>query len=145
DLVHLNEQRIGNATADPVAQTLRIGDKDVVADELDSSAELCREHSPALPIVLGHSVLDRDDWVAPDKVGPVGDKPRRIEGFALAREAIGAVAVKFARRGVERQHYLLTRTITRGLNRLRDEAERCIGRGEVRGKPALVADIGVVA
>ena len=58
---------------------------------------------------------------------------------------VGAVAVELARRRVERQHDIVARVIAGGFDRLHDEAERRVGRGEVWRKPALVADIGVVA
>ena len=51
-----------------------IGDEQVVADEL---APCCRAGSvsdlPALPVVLGHAVLDGDDRIGADELGEIVD------------------------------------------------------------------------
>ena len=47
DLVHLDENRVGDAALDPVAQPLGVRDEDVVADELDAVAELARQRLQA--------------------------------------------------------------------------------------------------
>src|SRR5690349_10117522 len=95
DLVDLDEKRIGDAATDPVAQPLRVGDEQIVPDELDIASEFARQLSPAFPIVLGHSVLDRHDRIAADEIGPIGDEPGGIEGLALSGETIGSLAIEF--------------------------------------------------
>ena len=55
----------------PAAEPLGVGDEQVVADELHAVAELLGERGPAVPVVLGHAVLDRDDRVAVAQVGEV--------------------------------------------------------------------------
>src|SRR5271156_6004939 len=78
DLVDLDEQRISDAAPDPVAQPLRVGDEQIVADELDRAAELMRQLRPAVPVILGHSVLDRYDWVTANQIDPIGNKTGSI-------------------------------------------------------------------
>ena len=51
---------------DAAAQDRRVGHEDVVADELDAFADALGQLLPAVPVVLGHAVLERDDRVAPD-------------------------------------------------------------------------------
>src|SRR6266851_5897063 len=97
DLVDLDEQRIRNTPFDPIAQAARIGHEHIVADKLNRAAELMREKAPAVPIVLGHAIFDRDDRISANEIGPVSDEAGSIERLALAGEAIGAVAVEFAR------------------------------------------------
>ena len=46
-----------DARCDPVG----VGDEQVVADELDAVAEPGGQRDPAVPVVLGEAVLDRDD------------------------------------------------------------------------------------
>src|SRR6202022_88300 len=103
DLIDLDEQRVGDTARDPVAQPLRVGDEQIVSDELDRTAELARKLSPAVPVILGHSVLDRHDRVTVDEIRPIADEAGSIEGFALSGEMIGAIAVEFAGGGIERQ------------------------------------------
>ena len=63
DLVQLDEDRVGRPARDAAAQALDVRDEEVVADELDAIAELLRDELPAVPVVLGAAVLDRDDRV----------------------------------------------------------------------------------
>src|SRR3546814_2089971 len=69
DLVDLDEQRIGEATADAVAQPRRIGDEKIVAHKLHLAADPVGEQLPAFEIILGHAVLDRHDRIAVAKLG----------------------------------------------------------------------------
>src|SRR3546814_1966165 len=61
DLVHLDQDGVGDALADALGEALRVGDEDVVADELHLAAEALGERRPAVPIVLAHAVLDGED------------------------------------------------------------------------------------
>ena len=66
DLVDLDEDRVGDLLLDAFLQDLRVGDEDVVADQLHARAELVVERLPAVPVALGHAVLDGDDRVLVD-------------------------------------------------------------------------------
>ena len=63
DLVHLDQDRVGDPFVDPLGQDLRVGDEEVVADELDLGAEGLREVPPAVPVLLAEAVLDGDDGI----------------------------------------------------------------------------------
>ena len=76
---------------DPAAQALGVGDEEVVADELDPLAEPLGQQLPAVPVLLVHAVLDRDDRVAGAGVLPVGGHLLRGERAALVLEHVGAV------------------------------------------------------
>jgi uncharacterized protein YceH (UPF0502 family) len=65
--------------------------------------------------------------------------------LALALIAISAIFEEFARRGIECEHDVRAGLEASLVDRLQDEIERGIGRGKIGGKPALIADIGVVA
>src|SRR3990170_5730028 len=58
DLVHLDENGVGDALLDASLQPHHISDEKIVADELAASAQGLRERPPSLPVVLGHAVLD---------------------------------------------------------------------------------------
>ena len=57
----------------PSLEDLRIGDEQVVADDLDVLAEPLGEQLPAVPVVLGHAVFDADDRVLVDQVAQIVD------------------------------------------------------------------------
>jgi hypothetical protein len=60
DLVDLDEQGVGGLGVDAALEPLRVGDEEVVADDLDAAAQLLGQRLPAVPVVLGERVLDRD-------------------------------------------------------------------------------------
>jgi hypothetical protein len=62
DLVDLDQRRVPDAAGDGVGDDGRIGDEDVVADELDPVAQPGGERGPAVPVVLAQAVLDQPDW-----------------------------------------------------------------------------------
>ena len=67
---------------------LGVRHEQVVADELDAVAEPARQLGPAGPVVLGQAVLDRDDRVAVDPVGPEVDQLAGVERPVLRREPV---------------------------------------------------------
>ena len=71
DLVDLDQDRIGDALPDAVAQPLGVGDEQIVADELHLVADQIGQRLPAFPIVLRHAVLDRDDRILGRELGEI--------------------------------------------------------------------------
>src|SRR5215216_1563779 len=63
DLVDLYEDGVSDALADATGEYLRVGNKKVVADELDSVPEPLRDHGPPFPIILGEAVLYAQDRI----------------------------------------------------------------------------------
>ena len=99
---------------------------------------------PARPVVLRAAVFDRDDRVAAGELLEVAHQALGIERAAFAGEDVFAVAEELARRRVEREGDVESRRVAGRLAGARDEGECRVGRGEVGGESALVADIGVV-
>ena len=64
DLVHLEEETVAGLLLDRSLDAERVGDREVVADDLD--AGLAGEVAPRLPVVLVEGVLDRHDRVLLD-------------------------------------------------------------------------------
>ena len=84
DLVDLDQDAVGDARSRcPARSRFGVGDEQVVADELDLVAELVGQQLPAVPVVLGAAVLDRDDRVLRDQLGEIA-RPCRPESSALA-------------------------------------------------------------
>jgi hypothetical protein len=52
DLVDLDQDRIGNAVADPLAEALCVGDEQIVPDQLQPRSELVGQRLPARHVIL---------------------------------------------------------------------------------------------
>jgi len=71
DLVHFYENRIGGAALNPTREAGGVSHEKVVAHQLQLFADRVGEQFPALPIVFGHTVFNREDrGVLPHPVGP---------------------------------------------------------------------------
>src|SRR6185437_5100051 len=53
DLIELYENRVGDFLLDAARENLRIGDENIVADQLQFVAEGFRQQSPSLPVLFG--------------------------------------------------------------------------------------------
>ena len=74
DLVWLDEDGVSGLHVDAFLEKLRIGNEEVVADELDTVAEALGKHLPAVPVVFAEAVLDGDYWVVVgNPLVPVGE------------------------------------------------------------------------
>ena len=111
---------------------------------LDLAAQRLGQLLPAVPVVLGAAVLDRDDRIAADQLLVVLHHARRIERLALAGQHVFAVVEELAGRRIEREGDVLARSVAGLLAGLGDEAQRLVGRFQVGRETALVADIGAV-
>ena len=106
DLVELDEDGVRRVLLDRPGDPLGVRDQQVVADELDGRPQPLGQVPPALPVVLGEAVLERDDRVARGPIGPQVDQLTGIERPALARQHVarrravdaGALLDELARR-----------------------------------------------
>ena len=80
----------------PSARILGVGDKQVVANQLDCAAEFLRQQFPAFAVVFVHAVFNGNDGVAGGQVGQVVGEFRAAQGFAFGGEVVFSVFVKFA-------------------------------------------------
>jgi hypothetical protein len=83
-----------------------IGHEHVVADELAFVANQVGQHLPTFQVVLGHSILDRNDRIARDELGKIVHLLLSRANFALALIAIGTILEKLGRGGIERERQL---------------------------------------
>ena len=84
----LMSTELAAASSMPRAMRARVRHEQVVTDELDATAEPLGQLPPADPVVLGQAVLDRDDRVAVDPVGPQLDELVAVERPALLGEDV---------------------------------------------------------
>ena len=125
----------------PRAEALGVGDEHVVADEL-ARAEPARERSPAVPVVLGHPVLDRHEREPLAEAAQVLDPVGRREGPALTGELVGAVAIQLGGGDVDGERDVAARLQAHGGDRLDEQLEGLLVRVEARREPALVPEAG---
>ena len=98
------------------------------------------EELPAVPVLLVHAVLDRDDRVAVAERAPVLRQLLAAQHAALVLEAIRAVAVELAGGRVERDRDVLAGLVARRLDARHERLQRLLVRAEVGREAALVAD-----
>ena len=143
DLVELDQDRIAGVLADAAFQALGIGHEEVVADQLHARAQLARQRLPSRPIVLGQSVLDRDDRIAVDPVAVQAHHLFRVARlFVRAREDVAAVLVEFAGGRVERERDVVAGPVAGLGDRFEDHLDRFLVVTQVGSEAALVADVG---
>ena len=106
------------------------------------SPERVGERLPAVPVLLGHPVLDGHDRVPVDQFHPVGRQLAGAEGAALAGQHVVAVPPQLAGGGVEGDGDLLAGLAAGLFDRLEQEADRVLVGGQVRREATLVAHRG---
>ena len=145
DLVDLDQDRVGHAQINALAEELDVGDEQIVADELDLAAELFGQQFPAVPIAFGAAVFDGDDreLLAPalvhgDHVG--GGTPGLV---ALGEDVLLGFGVEELAGGdIEGDEDILAGLVAGGLDGLDEDFEGGGVAGEGGGESAFVADGG---
>src|SRR5262249_48486473 len=94
DLIDLDQNGIRHVFGYSSSEKFHIRDKKIVADQLNFCAEFIRQFLPALPIILGATVLDRNDRKPRAKLGVVIDQ--FFSGFFCTTGFFENVNVLFA-------------------------------------------------
>src|SRR5206468_12803831 len=134
----LDEDRVRSTLVDPALQAPEARDEDVVADELHAAADLFGQRLPRGPVVLGESVLDRDDREPLGQLPQVRDHPGAVDIAPL--EDVAAVPEELGRRRVQGNRDPLAMACP--LRRLEQRLDRLLARAEIRRETALVAYAG---
>ena len=91
---------------------------------------------PAVQIVFGHAVLDRDDRIARDEVGEIFAPARRARaGLALAFVDVFAVLEELGRGAVEREHDVVAGLVAGLLDRFMTKSSAASADGRFGAKP----------
>ena len=148
DLVELDQDGVAAAKLDTLLKALGVGNKEIVADELDLLAELCCHLLPTFPVLLVKTVLDRGDRIFLDKACPMGDKligGEILAALGLMIEALAFFALPLGSSGIHSKHEVLAGLVAGGLDGLKDQLDGVLISAEaVGGKAALIADSGNV-
>ncbi len=140
DLVDLDQQRVPGFLRDTPRKPLRIGDEQVVTNELYRVAEPGCEPHPAAPVVLGEWILDRHDRVGRDQFGVV--VAELLGGTRRSLELVGPVGEELGRGHVQSKGDVLPRPESRLVDGRHKQVERGPVGGQVRGETAFVTDSG---
>src|SRR6266849_8885490 len=97
---------------------------------------------PAVPIVFRHAVFDADDRVDVNPLLIQVDQLERRQRQAFPGELVAPLLVELAGSGVKRQGDLITRLVPGLADRLDDELEGVLVRGQVGREAALVPHSG---
>ncbi len=131
---------------DALGEDAGVRDEDVVAHELDLAAQRLGHEPPAVLVLLGDAVLDRNDGVA---LHPVLVEPDHLLGSLAGLvglvEHVLPVLEELARGRVEGERDLFTRLEARLLDGREDHLDRLVVGLQARCKSALIADGRVVA
>src|SRR5450756_666802 len=140
DLVELDQQGVRGLQLDALGEADRVGDEQVVADDLRLVADRGDQGHPVAPLVLGQRVLDGHERVVTNELRVVRDHL----GAALAAtlEDVRAVFEELGRRDVQREADILARDVPGLLDRDQDQVEGRAVVLEVRSETALVAQTG---
>ncbi|GIX61506.1 uncharacterized protein BcabD6B2_09410 [Babesia caballi] len=147
NLVDLEEKRVARFLLQGSLDALGVGDQKVVAHNLDGRTNLLSEHLVRLPVVLVEGVLDGNDGVLAAQLLVVGDHlGARLEvGLGkLEAEVVGLGLLDVELRSSDvhgNLHLTVEASLLDGLNQ---KVKRLLGRLDVGGEPALVADVGGV-
>ena len=144
DLIELDQNGVRHVFVDAAAENRRVGDEDVVPDELHTRAQLASEHRPAGPVAFGKTVLDGHDRILPQPVFP---ETHHLFGAAVGLtrlpEGVAAVAgPELARGRIERHPHVAAGREAGGGDGLEDDVDRLLVRLEIGREASLVADAG---
>ena len=140
NLVDLYEQRVGRLLINALLQASRVGDKEVIADDLDLIANSGGQGGVAFPVVFLQWVLDGHDGVLVDEL--LVDLGHLLGGVLAAFEVVLAVLVELGGSDVEGQGNVLAWLEAGLLDGLNDDVERSAGGIDGRSKAALIAQTG---
>ena len=144
DLVDLDENGIGHALLDAGGQALHVSDEQVVTHQLDLGTDGLREHGPALPVVLAHTVLQGDDGVVVHELLPHIDHLLFGHSLFSLRQVIAAgfLVVPLRSGCIDGDHEVLTGLVAGRFDGLDDDLQGVLILLQVGGVAALVAHAG---
>ncbi|BAC17851.1 conserved hypothetical protein [Corynebacterium efficiens YS-314] len=140
DLVDLDQDGVGGLLGDALLQTGRVGDEEVIADDLNLVTDLGGQCDVAIPVVLLQRILDGDDRVLVDKLGV--DVRHLLGGVLATLEVVFAVLEELGGSNIQGQGDVLARLEAGLLDGLDDEVQGCTGGLDGRGEAALIAQTG---
>ena len=144
DLVDLDKDGVAHLLLNAGGQTLHVGDEQVVAHQLDPIADGLGQHGPALPVGLGHAVLQGDDGIVVGKLLPHVHQlllGQLLAGLGLDI-ALLLLVPPLGGGGVDGDLEVLAGLVARGLDGLDNDLQGVLILLQIGGVAALVAHTG---
>ena len=138
DLVDLDQQSVSGLLLNALSQTLRVGNEEVIADNLDLVTKLSGQGSVALPVILLQRILDGDDGVVLNQVSV--DSCHLLSGMLAALEVVLAVLEELGRSHVESQSDIVAQLVASGINFVNNQVQCSLGGVNRRSEAALIAE-----
>ena len=147
NLVDLDEDGVTSMNLNALLKALSVGNKEVVADELDLLAQTLGKDLPTVPVLLCKAVLDGDDWELLDHFLVISNHFLGGKGATLALEVIlaGLLVIELRRSWVHSKAEVLAKLKASSLNSLGKKLKWLLVGLKVWSKAALVTNAGVEA
>ena len=138
DLVYLNQNSVCYALFNALNQTLFVGNKQVIANQLNFFAQLFGELLPAVPVILCHTVFDGDDRIFLAQTCQIINHFFAGHFYAFAGHFVFTVYVEFAGSNVHRHNDVLTGFIACTLGCFENNLDCICVAFQVRCKAAFI-------
>ena len=139
-MVDFDQQCVCHAFFDAFGKDFRIGNEQVVADQLHFAAQFFGEEFPTCPVVFVHTVFNGDNRVFRYQVGEIVGKLFAGVGFAFGFQMVFAVFVELAGSAVHCEQYVFAGFVTGGDNGFLHQLQCFFVGVQVGCKTAFVAD-----
>ncbi len=94
NLIEFNQDRISDAFIDSSLEDLCIGDKEIVANQLNLIAQFFSQYRPTRPVGFIQTVFDGNNRVRCSQIGEIVRESRTVVIDAVTLEVISPVAVE---------------------------------------------------
>src|SRR6266516_825005 len=136
-LVHLHEHGVRDTLCDAAREPRCARREEIVAEDLNATAQPGGQQRPSLPVVLGDAVLDRDEGISLNETFQGFDHSGRIGAGRCFGQAVEAVVEEMGRGDVDGECDLVAESAARAVNRRGEKIERRLRPGKRRCEPAL--------
>lgn len=141
DLIEFDQDGIGGLRFDALLETAGIGDKEIVADELDAITEGASDGSEAVPVVFGVTIFDGENGITLAESDII--EGEFIGRELLAIEVIEAVFEEGRGGAIEGESDVLGGLVSGVLDGFDEELKGFFIAAEIGSKATFVTDIGI--
>src|SRR6266545_5369356 len=138
NLVELDEDRVRALSLYAAPDPFDVSDEDVVTHQLHPRSQALRQNPPAVPVLLRHAVLNRDDWISITPVLPEIDKFSWCQRAPFPREHVPSIPFELRSCWVQGDCDVVFRPVACRLDSLEYQVDRGIVARQRRRESAFV-------
>ncbi len=143
DLIKFDKDRVRNSFVNPPLEALWVCHEKIIPYKLNLVTKPLRENLPAIPVILGETILDSNN-------GEISYQPliksdhllRGLFRLILRLHHVFPVHIELACRGIHGQIDILSRLIPRFLNRLNNQFKGLAVGRKIRRKSPFISNRG---